>query len=133
MLLRVATYNINSIRIRLNELKRLVAKAKPHILCLQEIKVEDTLFPLNEMKKLGFSHIHFSGQKSYNGVALLSRVPLYDVKCDSFLDTDEKRHIGAVLEDGTEVHNFYIPAGGDIPDRKVNAKFDAKLRFYDTL
>lgn len=125
----IATYNVNSIRIRINEIKRVIKKAKPDILCLQETKVEDTLFPLQELQNLGFKHIYFSGQKSYNGVAILSRVPLYNVHSTAFLKSDHKRHISATLKNGIEIHNFYVPAGGDIPDRKLNEKFDFKLRF----
>ncbi len=133
MTLRIATYNINSIRIRLPILKRIVKEAKPDILCLQETKVEDALFPVEEIKKLGFQYVYFTGQKSYNGVAILSRVPLYDVTSMNLVDSDHKRHISAKLKDGTEIHNFYMPAGGDIPDRLLNDKFDFKLRSFDAL
>lgn len=129
----IATYNINSVRIRLNELDQLVRKANPDIICLQETKVEDHLFPVEEIKKLGFGHIYFSGQKSYNGVAILSRLPLYNVNSIKVLDSDHKRHISAELENGIEIHNFYVPAGGDIPNRELNDKFDFKLRFYDAM
>ncbi len=128
----IATYNINSVRIRLDEIKQVVKRAKPDILCLQETKVEDSLFPEQDIRKLGFEHVYFSGQKGYNGVALLSRVPLYDVTSMGILNGD-KRHISAKLKNGVEIHNFYVPAGGDIPDRAANPKFDFKLRFYDAM
>lgn len=126
----IATYNINSVRIRQKALQSVVSKANPDILCLQETKVDDPLFPLEDMKKLGFEYIHFSGQKSYNGVALLSRVPLSDIKNQPIINED-RRHISARLKNGVEIHNFYVPAGGDIPDPKVNPKFDHKLKFVD--
>lgn len=129
----IATYNINSIRIRLNEIKQAINKTKPDILCLQETKVEDTLFPTDDIKKLGFSHVYFSGQKSYNGVAILSRIPLYDVESLNILNSNHKRHISARLRDGMEIHNFYVPAGGDIPDPGLNDKFDFKLRFCEAM
>lgn len=132
MLLTIATYNINSIRIRLKEIEKLTRQAEPDILCLQETKVEDGLFPAEALKKLGYKHILASGQKSYNGVAIASRLPLSDHITYDFLP-GHKRHISARLKDGTEIHNFYVPAGGDIPDRNVNQKFDEKLRFYDTM
>jgi exodeoxyribonuclease-3 len=132
MQLTIATYNINSVRIRLNEIKRLTDEAKPDILCLQETKVEDGLFPAEELKQIGYKHIVASGQKSYNGVAILSRIPMSDVTSFDFLP-EHKRHISVKLKDGTEIHNFYIPAGGDIPDRTVNQKFDEKLNFYATM
>lgn len=125
----IATYNVNSIRIRLNELKKIIKQAKPDIICLQETKVEDHIFPKKEIEKLGFPHLYFSGEKSYNGVAILSKVPLYDVHSMNMLDSGHKRHISARLKNGLEIHNFYIPAGGDIPDPKLNNKFDFKLKF----
>ncbi len=131
--MKIATYNINSVRIRLNEIKQVVKKLEPDILCLQETKVENYLFPAEDVKKLGFGHVYFSGQKSYNGVALLSRIPLYDVTSMDLLDVDHKRHISARLRNGIEIHNFYVPAGGDIPDRRLNEKFDQKLRFCDAM
>ena len=132
MQLTLATYNVNSVRIRLEEIRRLTQEAKPDVLCLQEIKVEDGLFPAEEIRKLGYKHILTSGQKSYNGVAILSRLPLEEVDKFDFLP-GHKRHIGAKLADGTVIHNFYIPAGGDIPDRETNQKFDEKLRFYASM
>ncbi len=125
----IATYNINSIRIRLDEIEQVVKQANPDILCLQETKVENHLFPEQDVRKLGFEHIYFNGQKSYNGVAILSRMPLYDVDSMDLLGIDHKRHIRAKLKNGVEIHNFYVPAGGDIPDRTLNEKFDQKLRF----
>jgi exodeoxyribonuclease-3 len=133
MALKIVTYNINSVRIRLELLARLVREIKPDILCLQETKAEDFVFPLEQIKLLGFEQVYFSGQKSYNGVAILSRIPLYDVESWDILNSGHKRHIMAKLKDGTEIHNFYVPAGGDIPDRLLNDKFDFKLRFYDML
>lgn len=131
--MKIATYNINSIRIRLNELKQIVSEANPDILCLQETKVENALFPLKEVGDLGFSHIHYSGQKSYNGVAILSRLPLHDVQEFDILESGHKRHISVKLENGTEIHNFYVPAGGDIPDPELNDKFDFKLKFCNEM
>lgn len=130
MLLRIATYNINSIRIRQAALKRLTEQYSPDILCLQEIKVEDAKFPLDDIRSLGYSHVYFSGQKSYNGVAILSRFPLSDVHSMDLLDSGHKRHICARIQDNIVLHNFYLPAGGDIPDRTLNEKFDFKLRCY---
>lgn len=126
----IATYNINSVRIRQEALQSVVNKAKPDILCLQETKVDDPLFPLDDIKKLGFEYIYFSGQKSYNGVAILARAQLYDIKNQSIINED-RRHISARLKNGVEIHNFYVPAGGDIPDPAENPKFDHKLKFVD--
>jgi len=131
MRLTIATYNINSVRIRLAEIRRLTEAAQPDILCLQETKVENDLFPAEDIKAMGYKYIYVSGQKSYNGVALLSRHELSDIVHYDFLP-GHKRHISASLK-GVEIHNFYIPAGGDIPDREVNQKFDEKLRYYASM
>lgn len=131
--MKIASWNINSIRIRNPLLGRFVDTHKPDILCLQETKVQNEHFPQEEARALGFPHIYFEGQKSYNGVAILSRLPLTDIRSHSILDWDHRRHISARLPDGTMLHNFYIPAGGDIPDRKTNQKFDEKLRFVDAM
>ena len=133
MTLRIATWNINSVRIRIPLLRRLVAECNPDIICLQETKVEDHSFPLDEIKALGFPHVYFIGQKSYNGVAILSKVTLSDMQAMSIAGSEDKRHIAATLPDGTQLHNFYIPAGGDIPDPALNPAYDFKLRFVDHL
>jgi exodeoxyribonuclease-3 len=133
MPLRLATWNINSVRIRLPLLARFVKEQKPDILCLQECKVMDELFPVEGIRALGFPHIVFSGQKSYNGVAILSKLPLSDVKAEDVISNAEKRHIQASLPDGTVLHNFYVPAGGDIPDPAVNRKFADKLAFMEAM
>ena len=75
--MRIATWNINSLRLRLPTLRTIVNNLNPDVICLQETKVENSVFPLDEVKSLGFSHVLFQGMKSYNGVAILSRVPLF--------------------------------------------------------
>lgn len=129
--MRIATWNINSVRLRLDLLKKLVEEQNPDIICLQETKVEDLLFPADGIRQMGFEHIYFAGQKSYNGVAILSKFALADVQSRDFIGTGEQRHIMANLPDGTVLHNFYVPAGGDIPDPALNDKFRYKLAFVD--
>jgi exodeoxyribonuclease III len=131
--MRVVTWNINSVRIRIGLLKRLVEEYRPDIICLQETKVEDALFPLADLQSLGFPHIHFSGQKGYNGVALLSKMKLDKVSCMTMAQSADKRHISALLPNGIELHNFYVPAGADIPDPALNPSFDFKLRFVEDM
>lgn len=133
MPLKIATWNINSVRIRLDLIRNIIGPQKLDVLCLQETKAEDHHFPLEDIKKLGFPHIYIAGQKSYNGVAILSKTPLTKIHTMDVLKNGEKRHIGGMLEDGTWLHNFYIPAGGDIPDPELNKKFKDKLQFVDTL
>jgi len=129
--MKIISWNINSLRLRLPLLQRLVDEQNPEIICLQETKVQDLDFPLAAVKNLGFEFIEFAGEKSYNGVAILSKIPLFNVKKYNILDFGHKRHITATLENGVILHNFYVPAGGDIPDVALNDKFDFKLKFVD--
>lgn len=128
--MKLVSWNINSLRLRLPLLKKFVELANPDVICLQETKVFDSEFPLLEVRALGFDFIEFSGEKSYNGVAIFSKFPLKDVSKINVLDYGHKRHISAKIKD-VELHNFYVPAGGDIPDPKLNDKFDYKLKFID--
>ena len=73
--MRICTWNINSVRIRIDHINRLLAEQKPDLLCLQEIKVENRLFPSNLGLNCGYKHIFVHGQKAYNGVAIISRIP----------------------------------------------------------
>jgi len=127
--MKIATWNINSIRIREAALAEFIRVHAPDILCLQETKCEDQHFPHDMVKRLGFPHMVLTGEKSYNGVAILSKLPLKLHATFDMIGNGHKRHIGAELADGTIIHNFYVPAGGDIPDPLVNQKFDEKLRF----
>jgi len=132
-LLRIATWNINSLRLRLPLLPRLIEALEPDVICLQETKVPDELFPLEGVKALGFEHVRFRGMKGYNGVAILSRIPFvpHDLAPD-WCGRGDCRHLAVELDapgGPLELHNFYIPAGGDVPDRAVNDKFGHKLDF----
>ena len=133
MTLKIATWNVNSIRIRETMLSRFVTAYAPDVLCLQETKVDDPLFPHGLVRSLGYKHVVFTGEKSYNGVAILSKLPLKMHAAHDMIGNAQKRHIAAELPDGTIVHNFYVPAGGDIPDPELNQKFDEKLRFVDAM
>ncbi len=108
---------------------RFVRLHDPHILCLQETKVVDGSFPTEWFKELGFKDVVVHGQKSYNGVAIASRLPLKRTRTKKWCGRSEPRHIYAVLPGGIEVHNFYVPAGGDVPDPARNPKFAYKLQF----
>lgn len=127
--LRLVTWNVNSLRLRLDLVGRIVTEMAPDILCLQEIKVDDPLFPLDACRDLGFPHVAFHGMKSYNGVAVLSRRPIRSVRTPSWCGKDDRRHLIAELDDGLQVHCLYVPAGGDIPDPETNPKFAHKLDF----
>ena len=131
--MRIATWNINSVRLRINRVAAFAQANSPDIICLQETKVMDDLFPLEAVQGMGYSHVAISGMKSYNGVAILSRVPLKNVTRRDWCGKSDCRHISATVPGGVEVHNFYVPAGGDEPDRKKNEKFGHKLDFLDEM
>jgi exodeoxyribonuclease III len=135
MRIRISTWNINSVRLRIELVARFAAEHAPDVLCLQETKCPDDQFPLAAVKAMGFGHHVFAGQKGYNGVAIFSRFPLLDRECIGYGGKDDARHICAMLGDeagaaaGLTVHNFYVPAGGDVADRAVNPKFGHKLDY----
>lgn len=131
MTLKIATWNINSVRLRIGLVEKLTREARPDILCLQETKAENHVFPFEALKDMGWDHILASGMKGYNGVAILSRRPFKATETRDWCGKTDARHAVVTLEDGTAVHNFYIPAGGDVPDPKQNDKFAHKLRFLD--
>ena len=131
--MKIATWNVNSLRIRDAMLSRFVTGYAPDVLCLQETKVDDPLFPHDLVRALGYEHVVFTGEKSYNGVAILSKLPLKHHATHDMIGNGQKRHIAAELPDGTLVHNFYVPAGGDEPNPDINPKFDEKLRFLDAM
>ena len=131
--MRLVTWNINSVRLRAPTLmKKLVKELNPDIICLQETKTPDEHFPREEFVKLGFPHIHMHGMKSYNGVAIASKIPFTTHDIHHRCGKQDCRHIAAKFPK-FELHNIYIPAGGDIPDRAVNDKFGHKLDFVDEL
>ncbi len=125
----VATWNINSIRLREQIVTRLLTEESPDILCLQECKCPVDLIPLEGFRALGYTHIVARGQKGYNGVAILSKLPIEDAGGHDFATLGHARHVAGRLENGVTIHNFYVPAGGDIPDREQNLKFGQKLDF----
>lgn len=130
--MRIATWNVNSVRLRLDQLKEVTERLRPDVLCLQETKVVDELFPHDAFIALGFEHIAIKGMKSYNGVAIASKLPLSQIQTPQWCGRDDCRHLAATV-DGIEIHNLYIPAGGDIPDPQVNEKFAHKLAFLHEL
>lgn len=130
---KLATWNINSIRLRLGLLAQFLAEESPDIICLQETKVTDEAFPVDAVRAMGYPHLVYRGQKSYNGVAILSRIPLCEGERLQLAGIDDARHLSVMLPGGTELHNVYIPAGGDEPDVEINPKFKHKLDVVDYL
>ena len=125
----LATWNINSVRLREGLVLRLLAEHGPDVLCLQECKSPVEKMPLGAFAKAGYTHVVARGQKGYNGVAILSKLPIEDAGDLDFADLAHARHVTARLENGVLIHNFYVPAGGDVPDREVNEKFGQKLDY----
>ena len=133
-MISVATWNINSARLRVGLIEKLLCEAAPDILCLQEIKCESHLFPAEALAALGYTHQAVSGQKGYHGVATVSRVPFREATRHDWQANGEARHIGVeVLGQDLWVENVYVPAGGDVPDREVNPKFGQKLDFLERM
>ena len=127
--MRIVSWNINSIRLRIDTLKKVADALEPDFLCLQEIKAQDADFPADAIAQAGFPYQHLRGMKGYNGVAILSRTPLSDGGTRDWCGKEDCRHVAANIGGGTELHNFYVPAGGDEPDPKINEKFAHKLDF----
>jgi exodeoxyribonuclease-3 len=129
----LATWNINSVRLREPLVLKLLAEERPDILCLQECKTPVDKFPAEGFAALGYRWLVARGQKGYNGVAILSRLPLEDAGSEDFAGLGHARHVAARLENGVTIHNCYVPAGGDIPDRDENLKFGQKLDYLTHL
>ena len=113
--------------------ERLVHEVQPDILCLQETKTPDEFFPDTAFEALGYRHRLVHGMKGYNGVAILSRLPFTEQRVIDRCGKADCRHGVVRLEGGFELHNLYVPAGGDIPDPEINEKFAHKLAFLDEL
>ena len=129
VVLKIATWNINSFRLRENLIVRAIAEYSPDLICLQECKSPVEKMPFETFKKLGYFYHAARGQKGYNGVVILSKLPIKEEFSEDFANLGHARHIAAVLETGLTVHNFYVPAGGDKPDPKINEKFYQKLNY----
>lgn len=131
--LKITSWNINSVRLRINQVVRALDDINPDILCLQETKCPNDCFPLKDIKAAGYPYIAIHGQKGYHGVAIASRVPFRILDALEFGGKPDARHISIQIEQGPckgfEVHNFYVPAGGDVPDIGLNNKFAHKLDF----
>ena len=127
--MRIATWNINSIRLRIQLVIDFIKEHDIDVLCLQETKTEDQYFPVAAFTEAGWPHQVFRGEKSYNGVAIIARAPLRDSQHKAWASKSDCRHIAAVTADGVRIDNFYVPAGGDIADPNENPKFAHKLQF----
>ncbi len=129
MTLAISTWNVNSVRLRLDGVAALIEEHDPDVICLQETKVVNDAFPREAFSDLGYRHQVINGIKGYNGVAILSRLPFADSGLREWCDKADGRHAWVLLDGGIEINNFYVPAGGDVPDPLANEKFAHKLAF----
>ena len=130
--MRIATWNVNSVRTRLDQVVAWLQQERPEVLCLQETKVTDELFPRAAFEALGYQVV-ISGQKAYNGVALLSLLPLDDVLVgfEALLPDDpeapglsEQKRVISALVDGVRVLNLYVPNGSSLSSEKYAYKLE---------
>jgi exodeoxyribonuclease III len=139
MQITVTTWNINSVRFRIDLVAKFIKAVRPDILCLQETKCPDDRFPRKRFKRLGYEHIALNGQKGHHGVVVLSRLPFEQTSVREFCGKNDCRHMSillgerAGLKDPIALHNLYVPAGGDVPDPAINVKFAHKLAFLDEM
>lgn len=126
----VVSWNVNSVRLRIEHIRAFLSQTDADLVCLQEIKCQAPEFPHQAFIDMGYPHILVTGQKGWHGVALVSKVPFEVLDTPTHCRRGEAR-CQAIRVNGIEVWNFYIPAGGDLPEREANDKFDHKLEFYE--
>ena len=117
-MLTIATWNVNSVRRRLSLCERFAELTNADVLCLQETKCTEAAFPADVLAELGYEYQAHAGQGGYNGVAIVSRLPLRNVKRHLHCERTDARHISAEIALGSEpltVHSIYVPAGGELP------------------
>lgn len=120
---QIATWNVNSLRVRLPQVLKWCETESPDILALQEIKLQDEQFPLEEINAAGYQAV-FAGQKTYNGVAILSRSPATDIITDlPGLDDPQRRLLAATIDD-IRVINVYVPNGQAVDSEKYHYKLN---------
>ncbi len=129
--MKIISWNVNSVRARINYVNELLQKEKPDFLCLQETKIIDTEFPNKSFSELGYFS-YFFGIPSYNGVAILSKKKLFNIEKLDLCNKLDARIISAETSD-FDIMSVYVPAGGDAPDLNTNPKFRHKLLFLDEL
>ena len=131
--LKIVSWNINSVRLRAPNVAAFVAAEQPDVICLQETKCQDGEFPEKAFREMGLPHLVLNGQKGgHHGVAIASRLPIERIDAPDLCRHGHSRVIAGKVA-GVEVHNIYLPAGGDEPDPATNDKFAHKLDFLERL
>ena len=131
--MRIATWNINSVRLRIHHVLRFIKEQNIDVICLQETKTTDEKFPSEDFSKVGMKHQYYRGEKSYNGVAIVSKFKFTDTGYVNWCKKDDTRHIYVKINNNIKLHNFYVPAGGDEPDILNNSKFEHKISFINEM
>jgi exodeoxyribonuclease-3 len=131
--IKIASWNVNSVRARIAIVERLLDEEQPDVLCLQETKAVNEVFPSELFRRRGYVHQQLNGQKMHHGVAILSKLSLGEPGSHDWQDNGEARHVGVRLPCGIRLENVYVPAGGDVPDRVLNRKFAQKLDFVERM
>src|SRR5947199_3726919 len=115
MRLSITTWNINSVRLRIDGVARFVKAVRPDVLCLQETKCPDDRFPFKRFKRLGYENVALNGQKGYHGVVVLSRPPFESSAVQAYCGKSDCRHTSTLLgerpglKDRITLHHFYLP------------------------
>lgn len=130
--MRIASWNVNSLKVRLPQVLAWLEHTQPDVLGLQETKLTDENFPVSAFTDAGW-HVTFSGQKTYNGVALVSRRPATDVITELAGADDPARRLIAATVDGVRVYNLYVPNGKAVDSDKYVYKLDWLARLRDQL
>lgn len=131
--LKIASWNINSVRARLDIVTRFLQEEAPDILCLQETKVVNDTFPGGIFRQMGYNHQVLNGMPMHHGVAIVSKIPMREDDRLDWQANGEARHVGVRLDNGVRLENVYVPAGGEVPDAAANPKFGQKLAFLERM
>ena len=127
---KIATWNVNSLRVRLEQVIKWLAAEQPDVLVLQETKTTDDQFPIEDIQAAGY-HVVFSGQKTYNGVAIISKLPADDVVMDIPTLDDPQRRILAVTINDIRILNLYVVNGFEVGSEKFDYKLDWLSKITD--
>ncbi|MEM7766348.1 MAG: exodeoxyribonuclease III [Pseudomonadota bacterium] len=131
--LKIVSWNINSVRLRAANVAAFTKEEAPDVVCLQETKCRDGEFPEKAFQDMGLPHLALNGQAGgHHGVAIASRFPITPIAAPDLCREGHARVVCGEVQ-GVEIHNIYLPAGGDEPKPDTNPKFAHKLHFIETL
>ncbi len=126
--MKLVTWNVNSLNVRAPQVLEWLQQEQPDVLCLQETKIQDHKFPYDALQEIGYNAVHL-GQKTYNGVAIISRHPIEDVQFDIPNFEDEQKRVVAATIQGIRIICVYIPNGQSVG----SDKYDYKLSWLNAL